>query len=59
MSRARPPSVPVEELVDLFLVDAAPRGSSGVLRLALLAGAVALAGGLAGPLVTRALHRRR
>lgn len=42
-----------------FLVDAAPRGAAGVLRLLLLVGLVALAGGVAGPLVTRALHRRR
>lgn len=42
-----------------FLIDAAPRGLSGVLQLLLLAAAVALAGGIAGPIVTRALHRRR
>lgn len=42
-----------------FLAGALPRGSAGVVRLALLIGLVALAGGVAGPLVTRALYRRR
>ena len=43
----------------VFLVDAMPRGWSGALRLAALAGGVLLAGGVVGPMVTRALHRRR
>jgi hypothetical protein len=42
-----------------FLVDAVPRGWRGALRLALLVGLVLLAGGVVGPLVTRAVHRRR
>jgi len=42
-----------------FLIDAAPRGPAGAVRLLVLIGLVALAGGVAGPLVTRALHRRR
>lgn len=41
----------------MFVLSAVPRGWSGVLRLALLVGAVALAAGLAGPLITRALRR--
>jgi hypothetical protein len=42
-----------------FLIDAAPRGLAGMLRLAALVGLVLVLGGLAGPLVTRALQRRR
>lgn len=36
-----------------------PRGVSGLVRFALVVGLVLLAGGLVGPLVTRALNRRR
>jgi len=43
----------------LFLLGAAPRGWSGVLRLIGLVAAVALAGGIAGPVITRALRDRR
>jgi hypothetical protein len=42
-----------------FLAGALPRGGAGVVRLTLLIGLVALLGGVAGPLVTRALYRRR
>lgn len=40
-----------------FLWGAFPRGAAGFLRLAVLVGVVLLAGGVVGPLVTRALHR--
>lgn len=43
----------------LFFAEVLPRGGRGVLRFALMVGLVALAGGLVGPLVTRALVRRR
>jgi len=42
----------------LFLTDAMPRGPAGLLRLAVLIASLALAGGVVGPLVTRALRRR-
>jgi hypothetical protein len=42
----------------LFLVGAAPRGWAGVLRLLGLLAFVVLAGGLAGPMITRALRGR-
>lgn len=42
-----------------FLIDAMPRGWSGALRLAGVAGLTLLAGGIVGPMVTRALYRRR
>ena len=40
-----------------FLLGAMPHGWSGVLRVLLLIGVVLLAGGVVGPLVTRALRR--
>ena len=42
-----------------LLIDAAPRGWSGALQHLVRVGLVALAGSVVGPLVTRALHRRR
>ena len=42
-----------------FLFGAAPRGWSGVLRVLGLVAAVWLAAGIAGPLITRSLQRRR
>ena len=41
----------------MFLVGAMPRGWSGVLRVLALLGAVGLAAGLAGPMITRTLRR--
>lgn len=41
-----------------FLIDAMPAGWRGALRLVLLLGIVLLVGGVVGPLITRALHRR-
>lgn len=41
-----------------FVLGAMPRGWPGALRVALLIGLVALAGGIAGPLITRALRQR-
>ena len=41
-----------------FLVGALPRGWGGLARLALLLIVILAAGGLVGPMVTRALHRR-
>jgi hypothetical protein len=43
--------------IGLFLWSA-PRGGQGWLRFAAAVGLVTLAGGVAGPLVTRALRRR-
>jgi hypothetical protein len=40
-----------------FLWGAFPRGAGGVVRFAVLVGVVLLAGGVVGPLITRALHR--
>ena len=40
-----------------FLWGAFPRGAGGFLRFAVLIGIVLLAGGVVGPLITRALHR--
>jgi len=42
-----------------FVVDAMPKGWGGVVQLGLLLGLVLVAGGIVGPLVTRALMRRR
>jgi hypothetical protein len=42
----------------LFLLGSVPRGWSGVARLVGLIAAVALAGAVAAPLITRALRRR-
>jgi hypothetical protein len=42
----------------MFLAGALPRGWAGVARFALLVGLLALAAGVVGPLVTRALTRR-
>lgn len=41
-----------------FLWGAMPRGWGGVVRLATLVGVVLFAGGIVGPLVTRAVYRR-
>lgn len=43
----------------LFLIGAAPRGWRGVLQLLGLLAVVALAGGIAGPMITRALRGPR
>lgn len=43
----------------LFLIGAAPQGWRGVLRLGGLLLVVAVAGGVAGPMITRALRGRR
>jgi hypothetical protein len=43
----------------LFLIGAAPQGWPGVLRLLGLLVVVALAGGVAGPIITRALRGHR
>lgn len=43
----------------LFLVDAVPRGWRGALNLLMLLGIVLLAGGVVGPMVTRAVYRKR
>jgi hypothetical protein len=42
-----------------FLLDALPHGWRGALRLGVLIGLAVLAGGVVGPLVTRAVYRRR
>jgi hypothetical protein len=42
----------------VFVLGAVPRGVAGVVRVGVLLLVVALAAGLAGPLITRALHRR-
>jgi len=41
----------------MFVLGAMPQGWSGALRVGILIGAVFLAGGIAAPLVTRALRR--
>ncbi len=45
-------------LAVLFLLGGTPRGWAGILRILALVAAVWIAGGLAAPLVTRALRRR-
>jgi hypothetical protein len=43
----------------LFFLEVLPRGWSGFLRFAALVLVLALVGGVAGPIITRALGRRR
>jgi hypothetical protein len=42
----------------MFLLGALPDGWRGALRAGLLLAAILLAGGVAGPLITRALRQR-